>query len=295
MKVSVIIPVFNDPRIEQCLDALSRQTIGSHNFEVIVIDNGSKVPPTTLIEKYPFARLEIETTPGSYAARNRALRIARGEVLAFTDSDCIPSPNWLSSGLADIEDSAGPVIVGGRINVFPQDLIRPKAVELYDIALAFDQELTIQEFSYSVTANLIVPRSLFDRIGPFNQKLLSGGDGEWCHRAIGAGFPIRYCDAAVVNHPARTTLAELIRKKRRVVGGRHQRNRRSLWSKEFWQTAVRFIVPNFGRFERGRRRLLDGGYGHRASAKLAGLMVLSHYIGVFEYFWVRLGGSPERR
>jgi GT2 family glycosyltransferase len=145
-----------------------------------------------------------------------------------------------------------------------------------------------------VTANLLAPRTAFDRVGPFNEKLLSGGDGEWCQRAGAEGIAVVYCPEASVGHPARASLAELMRKARRVVGGRHQRNRRSILSLDFWTTAVRFLFPNVGQFVRGRRRLQGRGYRWSA-AKLAGVMALIHYVTVWEFFRVRLGGEIERR
>jgi len=295
MKISVVIPVFNDARLGTCLEALSRQTLPSDQFEVIVVDNGSEEPPQAIVDRYPFAQLASESTPGSYAARNRGLVLATGDVLAFTDSDCIPSADWLTAGLRAVEAAGSLVVVGGHINVFAADRQRPKVVEFYDIAMAFDQERSIQLSHLVVTANLLAPRAAFDRVGPFNQQLLSGGDGEWCHRAAEMGIPILYCPEAVVDHPARATLTELIRKRRRVIGGRHQRNRRSILSFDFWQTAAKFVFPNVGQIARGRRKLVACGYGWQAGVKLAILMTLTHYIEVLEYVRVRLLGTVERR
>src|SRR4051794_296822 len=88
--VSIIIPVYNDgERLRTCLTALSKQTYPAERFEVLVIDNGSKVSPGPIVADFPFAKLSIETRPGSYCARNNGLALAKGEMFAFTDADCV--------------------------------------------------------------------------------------------------------------------------------------------------------------------------------------------------------------
>jgi glycosyltransferase involved in cell wall biosynthesis len=89
--LSVIVPVWNDEsRIGQCIDALKRQSLDSALFEIIVVDNGSTDSTATVVSRYTNVVLLYEPQPGSYAARNTGLRHARGEYVAFTDSDCVP-------------------------------------------------------------------------------------------------------------------------------------------------------------------------------------------------------------
>ena len=293
MLVSVIIPVFNDPRLGECLDALARQSLPVEDFEVIVVDNGSEKPQRELVESYPFARWAEESTPGSFAARNTALPMVQGEILAFTDSDCVPDPEWLSTGVAAIRAAEKPINIAGGIRVFPAKEGAPTAVELLDMALAFDQELNVTDGGYAVTANLIAPPGAFERVGSFNQELLSGGDGEWCRRAGEAGIETVYVPESIVSHPARDSLAEVIRKRRRVIGGRYQRNRgRSLGG--FLASVARNLFPNFKYYSRGRKKLASTGYGAWSAFRLAGMMTLVHYIGIFENLRLRLGAKAER-
>lgn len=293
MFVSVVIPVFNDPRLEACLEALARQALPRDRFEVIVVDNGSEAPQRELVERYDFARFAEEPKPGSFAARNTALPLTRGEVLAFTDADCVPDPEWLSAGLAALEAAGGNALIGGRVDVFPEVAGAPRTLELLDIALAFDQRRTIERGGYAVTANLIAPRSAFDTVGDFNEALLSGSDGEWCQRAGEHGLPIHYCHEAAVAHPARASLVEVIRKRRRVVGGRKTRNQgRTAFG--FLRTVARNLLPDFDQIVRGGRKLRECGYGPWSRCKLAGAVAALHYIGLFEHVRLRLGGSAER-
>lgn len=222
--VSVIIPVYNDVLgLERCLRALAAQTLPSDRFEVIVVDNGGTADLSPAIAAFPQAVLVRETTPGSYAARNRGIAHSKGELLAFTDSDCTPHPTWLENAVTQLSEGSRDVILGGRIEVYAQDPARPTYAERYELALAFPQEFYVKTRGYSVTANLITTRRVMDHAGPFDAKLLSGGDKEWCQRAVGQGFRLAYAGDVVVSHPARTSVAELVSKRRRQVGGQLER------------------------------------------------------------------------
>jgi glycosyltransferase involved in cell wall biosynthesis len=219
LRVSVIIPVYNDVAgLTRCLTALARQTLPRKSFEVIVVDNGGTTDLSPALSALPGVVLLVESSPGSYAARNCGVKHAKGPIIAFTDSDCTPEENWLQNALAHLSD-ARDAILGGRIDVYARDPDHPTFAEHYDLALAFPQRHYVEVQGYSVTANLIVPRRVLDHAGPFDAQLKSGGDKEWCQRAVGKGFSLRYADDVVVAHPARTTVAELVSKRQRQVGG----------------------------------------------------------------------------
>jgi glycosyltransferase involved in cell wall biosynthesis len=96
--VSVVIPVRDDPAgVLAVTAALEAQTLPRDRFEVIVAVDGGEAPTVP-----PGVRVEAEPPRNSYAARNRA---ARAEVLAFTDADCVPEPDWLEAGLAALEQA----------------------------------------------------------------------------------------------------------------------------------------------------------------------------------------------
>lgn len=212
---SVIIPVYRDwDRLANCLEALERQTLPADRFEVVVVDNepGGVVG---LDELPSNARLLHEPTPGSYCARNTGVAASLGTYLAFTDSDCLPEPEWLENGsrlLARRPDAR----VTGPIGIFREEKAGYFAY-LYDFHTAFNQ-LRAVETGRCATANLMVSRATFDGVGPFNAALVSGGDSDWGDRATEKGVPLVYDEGAGVMHPARSSLAAIIRKKRRVAG-----------------------------------------------------------------------------
>jgi glycosyltransferase involved in cell wall biosynthesis len=108
LKVTVIIPAYRDTgRLNACLSALSRQTIPHGDFEVIVVNNDLK--EDVLINAEHDFRLTVirEEIPGSYAARNSGIRHAKGEILAFTDSDAVPDAGWIENGMAYFPSAGG--------------------------------------------------------------------------------------------------------------------------------------------------------------------------------------------
>src|SRR5690606_33493940 len=97
-KISVIIPTYHDwARLILCVEALKNQSFPQEDFEVLIVNNDplDKVPAGFPI--FPNFSIINEEKPGSYAARNSAIKIAKGEILAFTDSDCIPDKDWLQN------------------------------------------------------------------------------------------------------------------------------------------------------------------------------------------------------
>ena len=101
--VSVIIPVLdNVAGLCQTLSALDNQTYPQHLYEVIVVDNGSQENIAEAIAQFKQVKITYEPHPGSYIARNQGISLAQGTILAFTDSDCIPNPDWLANGVAQL-------------------------------------------------------------------------------------------------------------------------------------------------------------------------------------------------
>ncbi|OAB63860.1 hypothetical protein AY599_18635 [Leptolyngbya valderiana BDU 20041] len=222
-RVTVIIPSKDDhQRLRICLESLRAQTLEETQFEIIIADNGSDPSLEPLAREFD-ARYVLQPEGGSYAARNAAIEFARGDVLAFTDSDCIPAKDWLEQGLAAMESRDGrvalPDLVAGRVDVFARDANAPTPAEIYEIVFAFPQAAYVQSDSFGVTANLFVRRRVIKKAGPFADGLHSGGDREFGRRATSAGFNLVYDPACVVRHPARHSIEQLYRKLDRVIGG----------------------------------------------------------------------------
>ena len=223
--VSVIVPVWNDSgRLQGCLGALEEQTYPGHLYEVIVVNNDSAKTIEHVVMPYARARVVQEGRPGSYAARNTGVEHARGEVIAFTDSDCIPAHDWLERGVAHLTHQDGCAVIAGRVKIFPRSQ-QPNAVEQYEMLVALDQRKYVRNYKFGATANLFTFREVFEQSGPFLAEVKSGGDLEWGRRVVGSGYRLDYADNVRVFHPARASLSQLYSKIVRLTGGLHDLKR----------------------------------------------------------------------
>jgi len=214
-RVSAIVPVRDGERhVARCIEALLAQSWPSERLEIWVVDDASRDATRERVKAFPVRRLALPVARGPYAARNAALREAGGEVLAFTDSDCIPAKDWIERGVAAL-DREGADLAAGRVRFrFSR---RRSAAELLDSITNLDQQRSVGERGVAKTGNLFATRRVIDAIGPFTERR-SGCDVEWTGRASGAGFALVYAPDALVEKPARGALA-LARKQYRVGRG----------------------------------------------------------------------------
>lgn len=232
--VSVIVPTYNDwTRTKQCLDALLSQNYPRTKYEVLVIDNN--VAPPTDLDLYNYigksAKLLTEAKKGSYAARNTGIRAAKGDILAFTDSDCIPSPDWLSQGIRHFQTNDNLSAVAGHISLFTTEKIKTCA-DCLELATAFDQKQSVARGT-AVTANLFIKKETIEKQGLFDENVPSGGDTLYTKQLTTQGYLLAYAEDAVVHHPSRSELSELTRKARRKYGARLARQN-TLWGKIYY-------------------------------------------------------------
>jgi glycosyltransferase involved in cell wall biosynthesis len=293
--VSVVVPVYNDEeRLAQCLEALERQTYPSDQFEVVVVDNGSDESLDWLVEGFPHARLAVELRPGSYAARNAGLSIAKGSVIAFTDADCLPAADWIQEGVEALGAEPRAGVVAGSIEMIDESGRGSGPVALYQQLRAFPQRENVYGRHYGPTANVFTLRQVFDRVGLFDANLKSGGDREWGQRVHASGRAVVYAEGVRVQHPARATLRELSLKLARVAGGQCDRAKREgRWGLGFFLKAslsdlrppVRAIRAIWR--EAGVRRPL-------LRIQLALLCCFVGYVRFWERVRIALGGSSRR-
>lgn len=234
--VSVIIPVFNDSeRLKICLQALEKQTYLKNLYEIIVVDNCSEESVEHIIAEFKQVKLSSEASPGSYAARNKGIALAKGEVFAFIDSDCIPKPQWIENGVNALKSETAD-LVGGKVTfTFSPE---KTSSEMYDSITNMQIKKSIESKKVSKTANLFVHNYVFDSIGLFPAYLQSGGDVMWTKRATDANFKLIYSPHAEVLHPARKLL--LLLKKQYRVG----RGQPSIWLEQ-GQTLSQVLIKTF--------------------------------------------------
>ncbi|WP_140937944.1 glycosyltransferase family 2 protein [Sphingobacterium lumbrici] len=285
--ISVIIPTYKSwDLLLKCLDALSVQSFEGE-LEIIIVNNDIDPSFPEEIQQYKNVALLHELKEGAYAARNRGLEYAKGEIVAFTDADCIPDKDWLKNGVSRlIQSHAG--VVGGDVKIFFKNPEKPTAAEVYDSYTGFDQEGYVKH-GHCITANWFSYKRIIDEFGRFNGELKSNGDSELSGK-ISKQYSVIYEKDALVLHPARYSVHEIVIKYKRLLGGTFVRLYKNKKGKGLGMHVLKFLARrirfNLNIFSKGK--ISDGFkilYVH--------LFLLPAIIK--EYFVIIQTGHTERR
>jgi glycosyltransferase involved in cell wall biosynthesis len=199
--VSVVVATRDRPtRLRSLLDSLRAQTLPAGAFEIVVVDEASGSQTRQLLERYagngePCVRIIRHDVPrGPGGARNAGWRAALAPLIAFTDDDCVATPDWLSAGLA-AHRAAPSAIVQGRTCPDPDDASRQDL---------FARTLRIAELSRRYeTCNMFYPRAVLEATGGFDEAfgLTPGGeDTDLGWRSLALGAEPAFSRDAVVYH-----------------------------------------------------------------------------------------------
>lgn len=218
MRVSVLIPAHNAARtIGLCLDALAQQSRPPD--EVVVVDNASTDGTAQVASGFrgrlPGLRVVMGGRLGEPVARNRSLEEATGEVLAFTDADCVPQADWLQNAVRALWEWPDCAAVAGRVvGHQPRRL-----TERYLSVTAFPTPCAPAVWEgvglpppTFYTANLVIRRAALERVGAFDPTLATGCDVDLCVRLLRTGYRVLYDPRLVVAHMQRDTLPKAMRR-----------------------------------------------------------------------------------
>lgn len=262
IRLTVIVPAYQDAAgLRTTAESLLAQDYPAERAEILLVDNGSTDDTHLVAEEIAAgapgrvrALLEREKR-GSYAARNLGIASARGEILCFIDADMTVPPGYLSAVARRFEDPECRYL-GCAVEVVTA--ARSVAADI-DRLLGFPIEAYLAQLHYAPTCCLSIRASLIPEVGPFDASLESGGDLEFGRRVHAAGIRQDFLEGVRLQHPARTRLGELARKRRRVARGHAQLVRRhpgllgELGGSYLWRRLIR--TPGPGRFrERARER-----------------------------------------
>lgn len=222
--VSVIVPVYNgEADLPGLISCLLTQTYPPEQVEYLLVDNASR---DRTLERLQAAAIEAHTQgitlhalsevqiQSSYAARNCGIRAAKGEILAFTDADCRPQPDWLQTLMQPFTDTAVG-IVAGEVAALPGATLLEQFADRTD-TLSQKHTLAHPFCSYGQTANLAIRRAAFQAVGLFRPYLTTGGDADICWRILKqTAWSIHFAAGAIVQHRHRSTWQDLEKQWRR--------------------------------------------------------------------------------
>ena len=232
MKLSIIIASYNRAAsLLQFVQGLSHQVLPDNvDWEVIIVDNnstdGTKDAIAALVEensrRYKYL---LESRQGKSMALNTGLRVATGEILLFTDDDCVPDPKWLATIALEFTSDPSLSVLGGRVELYDkQD--RPVTIRNFpDRTLIESRD---QLFLFLIGANMSIRRKVLDAVGEFDPFLGPGSrigavmeDLDLLYRVYRKKFKIVYSpDVLVYHNHGRTTEAQIQALNHRYVVGR---------------------------------------------------------------------------
>jgi glycosyltransferase involved in cell wall biosynthesis len=214
MTVSVIIPTFNGAnRIGDCLDALLKQT-SNHDVEILVVDDGSTDITGDVVRRYSGSavRLISQSNAGPGAARNRGATEARGEIILFTDDDCVPMPDWLNAMIRSFDDVE---IVGGK-GVYRT---RQKSMIARFVQIEYEDRYRLMAgfptIDFVDTYSAGFRRDRFLGIGGYDTSfpVACAEDIELSYRMSRRGWKMKFVPDAIVYHTHPDTVSGYLKKK----------------------------------------------------------------------------------
>jgi GT2 family glycosyltransferase len=199
VRASVVVPTYSRPDLlRRCLAALAAQDLGPAAYEVIVADDDAGPDTRALVEEQARrgpVRLRYVPVTGPHgpaAARNAGWRCAEGEIIAFTDDDCVPDPGWLSAGLDVFTEGVSGA--WGRI-VMP---LPPAPTD-------YEKNESGLEIAEGATANCFYRREALEEAGGFDERFPAAWreDSDLFFTLLEQGRTLVRAPKAVVVHPVR--------------------------------------------------------------------------------------------
>jgi len=204
-RVSVVVCAYDAERtMDRCLASLA--VLNYPDYEVIVVNDGSRDRTREIAESYEYCRIINQPNKGLSAARNAGAEAATGEIIAYTDSDCVADPDWLTYLVAKMEAS-DLAACGGPNFPPPENNLVPAAVA---VAPGGPTHVLISDeiAEHIAGCNMAFRRDVLLQLGGFDPIYRAAGDDvDICWRFQDAGYTIGFSPAAVVWHFRRNTVA----------------------------------------------------------------------------------------
>lgn len=211
-KVSVVVCSYNGAAtLRGCLEAL--QKVDYPDFEVILVDDGSKDSTQSIVAEFPLVKNILQPNRGLSVARNVGMQAASGEIIAYTDSDCMPDSDWLYFLVSTLLHSSYAAVGGPNLNPPAQGPI-PAAVAACPGAPTHVL-LSDTEAEHIPGCNMAYWKSVLEEIGGFDPEFRTAGDDvDLCWRLMQAGHRVGFSPSALVWHHRRFTMQAYFRQQK---------------------------------------------------------------------------------
>jgi len=214
--VTVVVPVRNgELTIQSLLESLQRLDYDRNKVEVIVVDGNSTDKTREIVKKYP-VKLVVEKRKGLNLARNTGIKCSKGEIVAFTDSDCIVPPNWITKIVENFKDPKVSC-VGGSAKALDSDFISQYADNSIVRLMPFftkreELEKVKPFFRHPAGCNMAFRRKVAEEVGYFDENIQYGFDEvEFADRVCRAGYKMVLDPDVLVWHKHRSTFREFLK------------------------------------------------------------------------------------
>jgi cellulose synthase/poly-beta-1,6-N-acetylglucosamine synthase-like glycosyltransferase len=211
--ISVIIPAYNaEKQIPLCLDSLSNQSLPKDQYEVIVVDDGSTDRTKEIAGEYEAVRVIAQANQGPAAARNNGASQSKGDILLFTDADCVPTPNWLEEMLKPF---SYPEVVGvqGAYRTNQKENVAKFAQA--EIEQRYQRMARNERIDFVGSYAAAYRRTEFQRHGGFDTRfpIASGEDADLSYTLSKAGHKLVFNPDAIVYHQHPSSLRRYLKTK----------------------------------------------------------------------------------
>ncbi len=216
--ISVIVPAYNsEATIGACLQSLLAQSRAPD--EIVVVDDGSRDGTVDIVSKYPVRLVRLARNAGPGVARNEGAKVASGDILAFTDSDCVAPPDWLARIEREFDDEGIVAVTGGYAGTLADGFLPL----LQHLVLRERQDSLPDEIASTITSNFACRRRAFEAVGGFplyyrrrdpQRPVWGNEDEELGFRLTRAGGRIRWLKDVGVLHRFRPGLWAYLRQQK---------------------------------------------------------------------------------
>lgn len=219
--VSIIVPTLNSAEtVERAIKAIFQQTYPRDKYEVIVVDGFSRDGTQNILSKFPIKLIMQEKAkyPGDSGARNQGFLNSKGSIIVTTDSDDVVDQQWLERLIKKYDDISIDFVVGSSHTVYDSTNWEERIISELLIAMRGSNQVDKifnnngeLKTNVGVGPNQSFRRDVFQKIGGYDMRLLSGMDLDIIWRAEKLGFRCGFADDAIVYKYSRVSFRKFVK------------------------------------------------------------------------------------